>query len=464
VVPLSYAHPHGAKISLAVSRVKHTAPAGYRGVMVTNPGGPGGSGLSLATLGSAVPGNVGDFYDWVGVDPRGVGESRPLLTCDGHYFHGDRPPYVPRTRHLMRTWLGRARGYAHDCAAAKAHRLLGHMRTMDAVRDLESLRKALHRPRINYYGYSYGTYVAQVYATLHPDRVRRFVLDSNLDPRFVSYGDQIRQEPAFDRNVGIYFQWLADHNRAYHLGTDPQAIKRGYYAQLRKLTRHPAGGVLGPDELTDVFTDAAYYVYDWAVIGRAYARWVNHGGAGLLKTLYHALDPIGPGADNGYAAYLSTVCTDNPWPHRPKQRRDAWRIHRQHPFLAWANTWLNAPCTYWPARAGHRPTVDGSRVTVPVLLIDETNDAATPYSGSLEVRSLFPTASLIEGVGGTTHAGSLSGVDCVDQAVASYLAAGVVPQRQPGRGSDLKCDPVPPPSPQGSSAAGSATARVLPGR
>ena len=42
-------------------------------------------------------------------------------------------------------------------------------------------------------------------------------------------------------------------------------------------------------------------------------------------------------------------------------------------------------------------------------MIDETYDPATPYEGSLYVRSIFPTASLIEGKDGTTHAGSLSG-------------------------------------------------------
>ena len=56
-----------------------------------------------------------------------------------------------------------------------------------------------------------------------------------------------------------------------------------------------------------------------------------------------------------------------------------------------------------------------------ILLISETLDPATPYSGSLEVRRLFPSASLIEGVGGTTHSGSLSGVDCTDDAIGAYL-------------------------------------------
>ena len=49
-VPLDYRHPKGAKISLAVSRIKHTSPASqYQGVILTNPGGPGGSGRRAST-------------------------------------------------------------------------------------------------------------------------------------------------------------------------------------------------------------------------------------------------------------------------------------------------------------------------------------------------------------------------------------------------------------------------------
>ena len=79
-----------------MSRVKHkVADAKAQGPMLVNPGGPGGSGLVLALLGGSVPGDAGDAYDWIGFDPRGVGASRPALSCDPDYFGYDRPEYVP---------------------------------------------------------------------------------------------------------------------------------------------------------------------------------------------------------------------------------------------------------------------------------------------------------------------------------------------------------------------------------
>src|SRR5438046_5516010 len=76
-VPLDYGNPRGAKIQIAVSRIKHKVPdSQYQGIILVNPGGPGGSGLGLVTLGQFVPNHVGDAFDWIGFDPRGVGSSK----------------------------------------------------------------------------------------------------------------------------------------------------------------------------------------------------------------------------------------------------------------------------------------------------------------------------------------------------------------------------------------------------
>ena len=140
-------------------------------------------------------------------------------------------------------------------------------------------------------------------------------------------------------------------------------------------------------------------------------------------------------------------CTDTQWPTSwRKWQRDNWRIHRTSPFETWGNAWFNAPCLTWGAKAGKRVAVTGVKAP-PVLLINETRDAATPFAGSLEVRKRFPRSALIEGVGGTTHAGSLFGNPCVDGAVAAYLKSGVLPKRNRANSADLKCKPLRPPVP-----------------
>jgi len=446
-VPLDYARPSGTKIKIAVSRIKHKS-ANYQGVMLVNPGGPGGSGLTLSVLGEFVPGGVGSDYDWIGFDPRGVGSSVPSLTCDGQYAGYNRPYYVPVTRALQTAWLKKAAGYAKACDRAGGA-LLDHVKTTDTVADMDSIRKALGAKQINYYGFSYGTYLGQVYSTLHPAQVRRMVLDGNVDPRRVWYDANLDQDVAFDKNMQTYFAWVAKFDSVYHLGTTGASVKAKYYATLQKLRSAPAAGKIGPDEWNDIFVSAGYYVFGWTDVAAAFSAWINKADAAPLLALYAA---PGPGTDNGYAMYLATQCSDVQWPTKwSKWQTDNWRIYAKAPFLTWNNAWFNAPCINWGAKAGKLVKINGAK-TPPILLISETNDAATPYTGSLEVRSLYPRSVLLEGVGGTTHAGSLNGVACTDNAIAAYLHNGALPTRVRGNRSDLQCAPVPQPDPTAAAA------------
>lgn len=459
-VPLDYSHPSGAKISLAVSRIVHTSPASqYQGVILTNPGGPGGSGLNLnAFLVPALQQEnlahgaaAASDYDWVGFDPRGVGSSVPALTCQPDYFSYDRPNYIPTSASIVQTWLQRSKAYATACGK-KNGALLAHMTTIDAARDMDSIRAALGQKQITYYGFSYGTYLGQVYSTLFPSHVRRMVLDSNVDPRRVWYAANLDQDVAFNRNIDIWFGWIAKYNNVYGLGSTEKAVQNLFYGEEAKLLKHPAGGVIGPDEWVDTFLEAGYYEQTWLTLGSAFAGFVHHGDWQTVKALYDATDT--PGNDNGFAVYNAVQCTDVQWPLSwAKWARDNSAIYREAPFETWANAWYNAPCLYWPARA-HTPLRISGKHVPSALLIDETLDAATPFTGSLEVRKLYPHSVLLAEPGGTTHADSLSGDVCVDSTIANYLALGQLPKRQPGGGPDATCSPLPVPVPTSASTNG----------
>jgi pimeloyl-ACP methyl ester carboxylesterase len=444
-VPLNYDDPSGDQIQLAVSRILHTTPESeYQGVMLVNPGGPGGSGLELVTLGQFVPDHAGDAYDWIGFDPRGVGASEPAISCIPGYFHKNRPPYVPTTDEIEATWLERSERYADACEADAAE-LLPYMTTIDAARDMESIRVALGAVQINYYGYSYGTYLGQVYATMFPANVRRMVLDGNVDPRAVWYQANLDQDVAFERVIHIWFRWVAKYNRVYHLGTTESAVQRRFYTAQDALTSKPAGGVVGPDEWADVVLLAGYAQSLWTYLGELFSSWVHHHDAKKLIQTYKAVD--GPGDDNGFAVYLAVLCTDAAWPTDWETwQADNWATHEEAPFFTWGNAWFNAPCFFWGAPPDVPLDVNGG--TTAALLINETLDAATPYPGSLEVRRRFLGSSLIAEPGGTTHAGSLSGNACVDDKIAAFLTSGELPPRLPGDGPDVTCKPLPRPVPE----------------
>lgn len=448
-VPLDYAHPNGAKIKLALSRVKHTVPdAQAQGIMIVNAGGPGVPGRALATQGQAVPNGAGGTYDWIGFDPRGVGQSQPSLSCDPGYFDFNRPTYIPFRKATIQQWLARAKGYADACRKNGA--ILDHMTTIENAKDIDSIRAALGVEQVNYYGFSYGTYLGQVYATLFPHRVRRMVLDSNVDPRNVFYQANLNQDLGFDRTIKIWFAWLAKYDNVYHLGKTQHAVEALFYKTEAALTVRPANGKIGGSEWVDIFLQTGYKQFVWPLLGDAFARYVHQHDVANLEDLFLLID--GFGNDNFYSVYNAVQCTDVQWPQRwSTWERDNWATFAKAPFETWGNAWYNAPCLFWPAPA-HRPVnVDGRKVSG-ALLIGQTLDAPTPFEGSLEVRRRFPRASLIALPGGTTHASSLAGDACLDDQVAAYLADGVLPTRKPGNGPDTTCAPLPQPVPDVSAA------------
>ena len=440
-VPLDHDRPGGPSVHLAVTRRAHTSSdADYQGVVLVNPGGPGGSGTIMPIISYFLPDDVAAAYDWIGWDPRGVGQSTPALSCDASYLDPVQPPYEPFAPGIEQTWLQRSAGYAASCGAAGGD-LLRHVKTIDTVRDMDSLRVALGRDKINYYGYSYGTYLGQVYATQYPNRVRRMILDSNVQASRVWEKSNLDQNVGFEKVMQVWYGWMASYDSVYHLGSTAARVERTVLRTRARLAAHPLDG-LGAAEFTDVLLNAGYYQPSWPGLSTALAALVNDGDSVPLLQGYSS------GDDNFYAMYLATECTDAPW----SRNWNVWRAesrasYRKAPFNTWGNAWYNAPCAFWPARAGRAPTVRGSASLPPILLIDQTLDGATPFQGSLEARRLFPTARLIAVLGGTSHATSPDGNPCVDPQIADYLRTGAIVDRKRGGGADTTCAALPQPVP-----------------
>ncbi len=444
-VPLDHSKPDGAKISIAVSRIEHTDDANYQGIIVLNPGGPGGSGTVMPIISLFVDPAVAAQYDWIGFDPRGVGNSSPALSCDNDYAVPVRPPYDPTRDWIEKAWLKRVKGYAKDCGAAASPEFLKHLRTIDSADDMDSIRQAFGADKMNYYGYSYGTYLGQVYAARYPERVRRMILDSNVDPRYVWEQGNLDQNVAFETTMSKFWTWVAKYDSVYHLGRTPAKVEHRYYRTQRELKGSPAGGQIGPAEFNDVILNAGYAEFLWPDVAAAWSAWVNDKDPSGLIGFYG--DGVG---DNSYAMYLGVQCVDAKW----SRNWNTWmkensRTAKKAPFVTWGNMWYNAPCAFWPVKASTPQKVgDKAGKLPPILLLDEQFDGPTPISGSFEVRKRFPSAVLIETLGGASHAISPSGNPCPDDRINAYLADGTVPARKPGnKRADVYCQALPQPVP-----------------
>ncbi len=442
-VPLDHAKPKGAAIPIALSRIQASSTgADHLGPLVANPGGPGVSGLLMsAYLATVLTPEVAGRFDLIGFDPRGVGASGPDLACDPSSFTQPAPDYVPpdpaRVTGSERERLDAAKTYAAACEKNNGD-ALAHMRTIDAARDLDLIRAALGAPTLSYFGNSYGTYLGQVYASTFPARVSRMVLSGVVGPDGVGYsGDVSRPEVArgYERNIGAFFAWVAEHSAIYGLGADAAAVQKRYYADQDALRAAPRGEI-GPAEWTQLFGTAVYSEDNWAVLAQGWSGWAA-GRTAAFANAVTGFDAVA--ADEFNAAFLAIACSDGRWPRRyDRVRADSLRTARDAPYITWGFHWeLSVPCSLWPT--SHAPVSVGAAAPS-MLLVNAALDAPTPFPDSIATRAAFPRAALIEVVDAMGHGmRSLWGNPCAQEPVERYLLTGTLPERAPGPGPDLRC-------------------------
>ncbi|MGZ2359561.1 alpha/beta hydrolase [Streptomyces sp. 372A] len=444
--PLDHDDPAGRQVTLALTRVPHTSKT-FQGPLLVNPGGPGGSGLSMAPfVAASLPKAVASQYDVIGFDPRGVGRSRPALDCLPGYFDPVRPDPVPQSLGGERVNRNRARDFAAACGE-KYPDLLPYMDTVSAAKDLDVIRRATGARQLNYFGYSYGTYLGAVYAKLFPERVRRLVLDSNVDPEGVWYEDNLTQDYAFDTRHKAFAAWVAKYDATYRLGDDPAKVEAAWYRMRDAVKKRPAGKKVGAGELDDTFLPGGYYNGYWPVLAEAFAAYVNDKDEKPLVAAFERFGAVDAEGDNGYAVYTAVQCRDASWPRDWNTwRSDTWRVHAKAPFMAWGNTWYNAPCADWPVEPLN-PVRVSNHALPPVLLFQATDDAATPYEGGVTLHRKLRGSRLVVEQGGGNHGITLSGNACLDRYLTDYLAKGTVPRA--GRGDvDAVCAKTPDPEPE----------------
>jgi pimeloyl-ACP methyl ester carboxylesterase len=449
-VPVNYADPGGRKITLALSEIPATAPpAKQQGVLLVNPGGPGGSGLSMASfVASGLSPAVASEYDIVGFDTRGVGSSVPALHCDPSFFSGDRPDYIPATAGAEQVLEQRAKSYAADCEN-KYSWLLPYMTTENIARDMDSMRVALGVSQINYFAFSYGTYIGQVYATLFPHHVRRMVLDSVVDPTGAWWTDNIQQDYAFQGRQQAFFSWAAQHASAYQLGSTAGQVSASYYAARSRLAAQPvpgpSGPLIGPDELDDTFLIGGYDNSYWPRLANALSTYLRQGSTSQLLGIYQ---DVGTQNENEFAVYNAVECADVNWPRSWAQWDSATRqVYATAPFEAWDNAWYNAACAFWPVKGPSQPLKINGAGLPPILMLQGTLDAATPYAGAQTAHRLLPSSRMVVAEGDGNHGQSLASPpnECVNGYLNRYLASGAVPS-SPGQ-VNATCPAQPDPAP-----------------
>ncbi|MFF4360912.1 alpha/beta hydrolase [Streptomyces sp. NPDC001604] len=450
-VPVDYAHPYGKQIKLAVDRIGNTGTKEERqGALVYNPGGPGASGMRFprrVTTKNPVWANVAKAYDFVGFDPRGVGHSAPISCIDPQEFvKAPKADPVPDSEADKLAQRKLAAEYAKGCAERTGKAMLSQMTTPNTVRDLDVIRAALGEKKLNYLGVSYGTYIGAVYGTMFPGHLRRMIVDSVVNPsrEKIWYQANLDQDVAFEGRWKDWEDWVAANDAAFHLGTTRDAVQAKWLELRATAKKSPLGGVVGPAELISFFQSAPYYDSSWVPVATAFSKYF----AGDTKALVDAAAPDMSDtagnitAENGNAVYTAVECTDAKWPTSWKKwDKDNTELNKNYPFMTWANAWMNLPCATWPVKQRTPVNVKTHKGLPPVMIVQSTHDAATPYDGAVELHNRFQGSRLITEKDAGSHGVTGLVNPCINQKVDDYLLSGKLDA------ADVTCTPHATPKP-----------------
>ncbi|MGH4015310.1 MAG: alpha/beta hydrolase [Pseudonocardiaceae bacterium] len=464
--PRDWADPGGATITIAVSRLRASGAA--EGALFTNPGGPGSPGRFVPLLFLLTDRQrVLQSQDIYGIDVRGTGGSTST-SCDGGSTTGITLDPRDRSRGNTDLILDSAELVGRFCQNATG--AFGpFVRTDETVQDLDLLRHLIGQEKINWLGYSGGTWMGAYYATYFPQRVNRFVFDANtvFTEPWQAVADL--QPLGFQRRYEQDFlTWAATYDEVLRLGSTPEQVNQTYEDLRAALAAEPldlglgfglyavdldyliAGGMYSKlafqplAELIGFFRDAAANRGDpaesspVAAQARAEVQRVH-----ALRAHSGGIQPLDPDSFN--ATLLHIICNDTPWQgDRESLLASSQQQGEAYPLIGWGT--LSNPCITWQRPDITLRTPNGAGVP-PVLMVQNERDPATPIEGALRARDGFAGARLLtvtdEG-DHTTYAG-IPPNDCVNDAVEDYLVDGVVPVR------DTSCPgvPIPPPAPVG---------------
>lgn len=357
-VPLDYAMPRGGEIKLALSRQKATGARSRRlGSLLVNPGGPGGSAIDYLQRYAAknYPASVRARYDLVAMDPRGVARSEPV-TCltDSEMDAYAQVEQTPHNQAEIRQLVAALKKFAAGCAAHSG-RVLGHVSTVEAARDMDVLRGVLGDGKLHYIGASYGTFLGATYAGLFPSRVGRLVLDGALDPSLSAERANRDQAAGFQTAFASFARDCARQSDC-PLGASGTAAMGGRLKSfLTGLDAHPLPTARSrplTESLATTGVIAAMYDQDaWPTLRKALSLAMEGDGSVLLalSDAYYERDAHGS-YSNLMAANAAVNCLDLPTAfHSPDDvRRAIPAFNKVSPVLGENLAWGGLSCAYWP--------------------------------------------------------------------------------------------------------------------
>ncbi|TWD81157.1 alpha/beta hydrolase family protein [Kribbella amoyensis] len=436
-VPLDYSKPTGDTIELSVRKVPARDQSAKVGTLFINPGGPGGSGVEFAAAAAFVLGApLLRKFDVIGWDPRGVGQSTPVRCLDtaqlDKFIAADGSP----DDEAEITELNQQAKTLADGCQQRSGKLLPHVSTKDAARDIDVLRGMVGDSELYYLGMSYGTYLGATYAELFPKNVGRLVLDGAVDPAKSAEENNIAQAKGFDTALDAFAEECAQ--RSCELGSTKQEVLAKVDKVIADTDANPLEGS-GDRKVTQglAVLGVIYPLYQkdfWPRLEEAIAQASEGKGARLLALADEYADrtPNGYSSNSNEVIYAVNCLDRQDIASVAEAKADEAKFKAASPRFGSYLLWGSLACANWPVKPEDKPHPIKAAGAKPIVVIGTTRDPATPYEWAVGLAKQLESGVLISR-DGDGHTGYNEGNDCVDRAVETYLLQGTPPA------ADLKC-------------------------
>lgn len=436
-VPLDYENPQKSQISIAVKMLPaNSGKTVPKATLFLNPGGPGGSGVEIVeTVKSFFPSSFTKEISLAGFDPRGVGESAPIkcisdeeldqVLADSRYQSSDvasRAESIAISKHI-----------GEQCAK-NSNGVLPYVDTVSAARDIDILRAVVGDKTLTYMGFSYGTYLGSIYASIFPQNSGRLVLDGAMDPSLNNLQTSIDQVKGFESAMRDFVAWC-NKQKVCPLPENPDVALEKVSQFLDRLTDQPLPTEDPERNLTQALgvtgIIAPLYVQEaWPGILFGLVQAIENGDGSVLLNFADTLTGRKEDGsyDNSTVANWAINCLDFSVASDPTvwQQNDA-ELVKNSPFLGKYMTGGEILCSQWPVKPKSVRTALSVETDTPIVIVGTTGDPATPYAWAKSLHKQIRNSVLLTSQA-TQHTAFLVSGKCITEPILEYIAGGAVPE------------------------------------
>ncbi|KAK0187548.1 Alpha/Beta hydrolase protein [Armillaria mellea] len=465
-VPIDYSNEDGAKAALAVIKFPAQAEGEYKGTILINPGGPGGSGVSAMTsIAPSAVSIIGNQYDIVSFDPRGVGNSTPraqFFPSKAEQYQwlastNNRATVVNTTSDQIPHLWASAQVLA-ELALERDNGILNYVSTDNVARDMLRISQAAGQEKLLYYGISYGTVLGSTFAAMFPDKVERMVLDGVVDVDAYYSGDWRKTTVDADKVMQSFFDGCVAAGpdacafyapTAKQISNNLDSLYKSLLIQPVPVVSPPFYGVVDYTALRSAVWYALYQPYQlFSILAEGLASLAAGNGTIIYAIQADVYDPAS-GYDNSWDAEIAISCSDTAnytnsvadlfaYSHdvaalstfsnllllTQRIRCSGWKFHRGDiftgeilPIYLYQNFVLKhlliGPIT--------------GNTSYPILLIGNTADPVTPLTEAKKLSTAF-SGSVVLTQNSSGHTSISASSECTQGYIQAYFQNGTLPK------------------------------------